>query len=138
MKENVVLGSDAAGEVVSFGPKVTHFKSGDRVIGVFTQDHQDGPIKEELKSSALGGPRDGVLQGYSVLPEHGLIPLPETLDYQQASTLPCAAVTAWNALNGLVGKRLMAGQWLLTQGSGGVSIFGLQVCACSEALPRER
>lgn len=120
-------GSDGAGVVADVGPSVKGFKKGDRVAGIFTTDHQAGPIKPEYMGSSLGGATDGVFQEYGVLEERGLVMIPETLDLQQASTLPCAAVTAWNALYGIEGKKLIAGQWVLTQGTGGVSLFAVQV-----------
>lgn len=120
-------GSDAAGIVTEVGPKVLRLKKGDQVCAIFTQAHQAGPLKSRYLPTTLGGPSDGVLQQYSVLSEDGLVPIPRNLDLQQASTLPCAGVTAWNALYGVEGRRLCAGQWVLTQGTGGVSMFALQV-----------
>lgn len=72
--------------------------------------------------------KDGVLQEYEVYDQQTLVAMPSKYDFVQASTLPCAAVTAWNALFGLQGKRLTPGQWVLTQGTGGVSLWALQVC----------
>jgi len=113
--------------VAAVGSGVTQFQVGDRVVGIFTQKHQAGPVKASDLNSALGAAQDGVLREYGVLPETGLVKIPESLDFQQASALPCAAVTAWNALYGVQSKRLMPGQWVLTQGTGGVSVFGVQV-----------
>lgn len=71
-----------------------------------------------------------MLQEYGVVPESGLVKIPESLDFQQGSTLTIAAITAWDCLVGLPSKRLEAGQWVLTQGSGGVSAFAIQVSIC--------
>lgn len=125
--DGVVVGSDGAGEVVKIGSQVRLFKPGDRVTGIHLQTWQQGPLKAEDIDTAIGGKLDGVLQEYGVLPETGLIKIPETLDMQQGSTLSIAAITAWNCFFGLPGKRLEAGQWVLTQGSGGVSAFAIQV-----------
>jgi NADPH:quinone reductase-like Zn-dependent oxidoreductase len=122
------VGSNGAGEVVSVGSKVSLFKPGDRVTGIHLQSWQSGALKAEDLGTAVGGKLDGVLQEYGVLPETALVKIPKTLDLQQGSTLAVAAVTAWNGLFGLPGKSLKAGQWVLTQGSGGVSVFALQVC----------
>lgn len=75
----------------------------------------------------LGGGMDGVLREYGVFGEYGLVSLPKSLDFKQGSTLPCAALTAWNALYGLQSKAIIPGQWVLTEGTGGVSTFGIQV-----------
>lgn len=77
--------------------------------------------------TGLGGALDGTLRQYGSFDENGLVKMPESLDFKQGSTLPCAALTAWNALYGVEGKRLMPGDTVLTQGTGGVSIFALQV-----------
>lgn len=116
--------SDGASEVVATGPGVTRVKVGDRVLATFAQDWVAGrPTLERLRST-LGGPRDGMLRELAVLPEHGLVHVPSHLDFEQASTLPCAAVTAWNALTKF--EPLRTGQRVLVLGTGGVSIFGLQ------------
>lgn len=119
-----IPGSDAAGEVLAVGPAVTTLQPGDRVASLFFQDWQDGPIQATTGKSALGGPIDGVFATERILPERGLIRIPDSLTYQQAATLPCAAVTAWNALVERGGLR--AGQTVLTLGTGGVSLFALQ------------
>ncbi len=120
-----VLGSDAAGEVVEVGPKVTMLRVGDRVASLFFQAWQSGEIDQAYGKSALGGSIDGVFATAAVLPETGLIKIPDYLSFEQAATLPCAAVTAWN---GLVEKgKLHAGQTVLVLGTGGVSIFALQL-----------
>lgn len=117
--------SDGAGEVLAIGPGVTRFAVGDRVAGCFFQRWEDGDITADGMASALGGTMDGVLAEEVVLSERGLVEIPDHLSFAEASTLPCAALTAWN---GLVEKgRLMAGDTVLCIGTGGVSMFGLQI-----------
>jgi NADPH:quinone reductase-like Zn-dependent oxidoreductase len=115
--------SDGAGEVAAVGEGVTAWKPGDRVAGIFMQNWLDGTLTPIKARGALGGDIDGTLAEYIVLNETGLVLLPEHLSYQEAATLPCAAVTAWNALG--AGK-LKPGATVLIQGTGGVSIFALQ------------
>jgi NADPH:quinone reductase-like Zn-dependent oxidoreductase len=126
-----ILGSDAAGEVVRVGQDVTGWRIGDRVASLFFQDWQDAEITKETGKSALGGSIDGVFATGRVLPETGLIRIPDSLSFEQAATLPCAAVTAWNAL---VRKgKIRAGQTVLILGTGGVSLFALQIAKASGA-----
>ena len=101
------------------------FKVGDRVCTTFFQDYVSGYLTAEAKKSSLGGLNDGVLREYAVFPETGLVRAPRNLDAVEAATLPCAAVTAWNALFGLEGRKVKKGDWVLTQGSGGVSMFAI-------------
>lgn len=116
--------SDEAGEVVAVGEGVTTWKPGDRVAAIFMQNWLDGPPTAAKSRYALGGDIDGMLAEYIVLKETGLVAIPEHLSFQEAATLPCAAVTAWNALS--VGN-LKPGNTVLIQGTGGVSIFALQL-----------
>ena len=106
---------------------MTRFQNGDRVLTLFNQTHIAGPVKRTDLNSGLGGGIDGTLRQYGAFEESGLVKMPTTLDFKQGSTLPCAAVTAWNALYGLEGKALKPGDTVLTQGTGGVSMFALQV-----------
>ncbi|HEV8711505.1 MAG TPA: NAD(P)-dependent alcohol dehydrogenase [Candidatus Binatia bacterium] len=116
--------SDGAGEVVKIGPGVTRVKPGARVAGIFLQTWLAGDTNASHGQSALGGALDGMLAERVALHEDGLVHIPEHLSYEEASTLPCAAVTAWQ---GLVTKGGMkAGDTVLVQGTGGVSIFALQ------------
>lgn len=116
--------SDGAGEVVEVGPGVTRVKVGDRVAGIFFQRWLAGEITAAYFASALGGAIDGMLADLVVLHEDGLVHFPAHLTYEEAATLPCAAVTAWQ---GLVTKGgIKAGDTILVQGTGGVSIFALQ------------
>ena len=116
--------SDGAGEIVAVGEGVTSLKPGQRVAGIFMQRWLDGPPSSETTPGALGGDVDGMLAEYVVLPESGVVAIPEHLSYAEASTLPCAGVTAWNALTNVVPVK--AGDVVLTQGTGGVSVFALQ------------
>ena len=120
-----ILGSDAAGVVISTGEDVSSLKTGDRVASVFFQSWQDGEPTHASGKLALGGQVDGVFATDRILPETGVIPIPDTLSFEQAATLPCAALTAWNAL--VEKGNLHAGQTVLILGTGGVSIFALQL-----------
>ncbi|HUX44936.1 MAG TPA: NAD(P)-dependent alcohol dehydrogenase [Terracidiphilus sp.] len=115
--------SDGAGEVAEVGADVTAFKPGDRVAGIFMQNWLDGPPTPAKVKGALGGDIDGMLAEYVVLHEAGLVAVPEHLSFAEAATLPCAAVTAWNALKA---GNVQPGSTVLVQGTGGVSIFALQ------------
>ncbi|HTH77045.1 MAG TPA: NAD(P)-dependent alcohol dehydrogenase [Trinickia sp.] len=116
-------GSDLAGVVVASGARVTRFREGDAVIGTFWAGWLDGEWPTTAR--VLGGSLPGVLAQYVVLHEDWLVPAPSTLDAVQASTLPCAGLTAWFALVEKGGLR--AGQTVLVQGTGGVALFGLQL-----------
>jgi NADPH:quinone reductase-like Zn-dependent oxidoreductase len=116
--------SDGVGEVVAAGEGVGRIAVGDRVATLFSQGWMGGrPSVEELRAT-LGGPLDGALAELMVLPETGVIRVPEHLSDAEAATLPCAALTAWNAL--AEQGRVAAGDTVLVQGTGGVSIFALQ------------
>ena len=116
--------SDGAGEVVEIGEKVTKFKVGDRVMPTFMQGWQDGGVSFEKAKTALGGDLDGVLREFGTFDENGLVCIPDHLSYEEAATLPCAALTAFNALFESGG--LKPDDTILLQGTGGVSIFALQ------------
>lgn len=122
--------SDGAGEVVEVGSAVTEFAPGDRVASCFFRDWEAGLPRESQLGSALGGGLDGTLAERVVLPERGWVKAPEHLDHDEAATLPCAAVTAWQAL---VAGGLTAGQSVLTLGTGGVSVFALQLAKAAGA-----
>jgi NADPH:quinone reductase-like Zn-dependent oxidoreductase len=117
--------SDGAGEVVATGAGVTRFKPGDKVAAAFMPDWVDGPPDEEKGRSALGAGGVGMLAEQAVLPAHGLVAIPSHLSIEEAATLPCAGVTAWNAL--FENARVKPGDTVLVQGTGGVSIFALQL-----------
>ncbi len=122
-----VPNSDGAGDVTAVGPGVSGIAEGDRVAGCFFQDWAAGDISAAAMASALGGALDGMLAEEVVLNARGVVPVPAHLDYAEAATLPCAALTAWNALVEKGG--LKAGETVLLLGTGGVSIFALQFCA---------
>ena len=111
--------SDGAGEVISVGPSVSRFEVGDRVAGT--------------NASARGGAIDGMLSEMIVSHEDGLVEIPEHLTFEEAATLPCAGVTAWNALFKHGG--LTEDDFVLLEGTGGVSIFGLQFSVAAGARP---
>lgn len=119
-----VPNSDGAGEVIALGAGVTGVKVGDRVASCFFQRWTDGQCSADAMASALGGALDGVLAEEAILRADGVVPLPEHLSYAEAATLPCAALTAWNAI--VETGRTKAGDWVLLLGTGGVSIFALQ------------
>jgi NADPH:quinone reductase-like Zn-dependent oxidoreductase len=119
-----VPNSDAAGEVIAVGPGVEGLAPGDRVATCFFQDWEDGPCSPAAMASALGGARDGVLAEEFVLAARGVVKFPDHLSYAEAATLPCAALTAWNALVEV--GRTRPGDTVLLLGTGGVSIFALQ------------
>ena len=123
-RTSVIPVSDGAGEVVAVGAGVTQFAVGDRVCGCFFPAWPDGDRTAEYTQAALGGSVDGVLAEQVVLPAAGLVHVPAHLSYEEASTLPCAALTAWNGMYEV--GRLRPGATALFLGTGGVSIFGLQ------------
>ncbi len=117
--------SDAAGEIASVGDGVTVFQRGDRVVSVFHPRWFGGKPHRTLGQETYGNAADGWLAEYKVVPQEAVIPLPDTLSYEEGSTLPCAATTAWSALSG--GTPVRAGMTVLTMGTGGVSIFAVQL-----------
>jgi NADPH:quinone reductase-like Zn-dependent oxidoreductase len=123
-KENLVPLSDGAGEVVEAGSGVTRVKVGDKVAGNFFQRWPGGEPPPDVQASALGGAIDGMLAEYVLLEEEGTVKIPAHLSLQEGATLPCAGVTVWNAM--MEHGKLIAGQTVLLQGTGGVSVFGLQ------------
>src|SRR5713226_8001333 len=124
IRPDVVPVSDGAGWVVAVGSDVTRAKVGDRVADVLFPHWIDGPWAQEY-SAQIGGSLDGMLTEYAVLSEEGVVHIPDHLSFEEAAALPCAGVTAWNALTGA--RPLQAGDTVLTQGSGGVSLFALQL-----------
>lgn len=123
--------SDGAGEVVEVGDRVRKFKVGDRVMATFMPAWLSGAPTADIGKSALGGFTDGVLQEYATFPESALVRVPDYLNYEEAATLPCAAVTVWNAM--FEGYDFKPGQTVLTLGTGGVSIFALQLAKAAGA-----
>lgn len=123
--------SDAAGEVLAVGSGVSRFKAGERVLATFAQDWIAGRPTRERMRSTLGGPRQGVLRELAPFPEHALVHMPNYLSFEQAATLPCAGLTAYNAL--FKYEPLLAGQRVLVLGTGGVSMFALQFAKAAGA-----
>jgi NADPH:quinone reductase-like Zn-dependent oxidoreductase len=123
--------SDGAGIVEQVGPNVTQFKPGDRVIGSFFEGWLGGEPTETKMRTGLGGAVDGVLAEYRVFPAHALVRTPDHLSDAEAAALPCAGLTAWSAVVKL--GNIKPGQTVLTQGTGGVSIFALQFAKMSGA-----
>lgn len=117
--------SDGAGEITAVGERVTQWKLGDRVAGTFFQGWQSGPCRTEVFEQALGGDKNGMLAEYVALSEDGVVGIPPHMSYEEAATLPCAAVTAWQAL--VTHGHVSADKTVLTLGTGGVSMFGLQI-----------
>ncbi|MCJ2055769.1 NAD(P)-dependent alcohol dehydrogenase [Methylobacterium sp. J-048] len=120
--------SDLAGTVAAIGEGVTRVRPGDRVITTFFPDWIDGASAGSAKTvdaGTLGGAHQGILADYVALPEAWLVAAPRSLDFAEASTLPCAGLTAWFAL--VERGHLRAGQSVLVQGTGGVALFGLQI-----------
>ncbi len=116
--------SDGVGTVAAVGDGVTRVKVGDRVAGCFLQRWIDGALDDAKGKSALGGGQQGVLAEQVVLHEDGVVHVPPHMSDPEAATLPCAALTAWNAL--VTSGNLKAGESVLIQGTGGVSLFALQ------------
>ncbi|MWB77949.1 zinc-binding dehydrogenase [Pseudooceanicola sp. 216_PA32_1] len=116
--------SDGAGEVIAVGPRVTRFKIGDRVAGTFMPKWIAGPISAEAVSVQPNLTEDGWLTELRLADESACVRIPDQLSFEEAATLPCAAVTAWSALTAF--RPVLPGETVLTQGSGGVSIFALQ------------
>ncbi len=122
----VVPLSDGAGEILAVGEGVAGWSAGDRVALTFFRDWIEGPFQAGYHGAARGGSCDGVLAEQVVVPAHSLVRIPDTLDFAEAATLPCAALTAWHALMER-GRPLGAGETVLCLGTGGVSIFALQI-----------
>ncbi|KAK2767584.1 hypothetical protein FQN54_003742 [Arachnomyces sp. PD_36] len=132
---SIIPCSDMCGVVQSVGNGVTNWKVGDRVLSTFIPGHQTGLVNEKLLASSLGLPLQGVLATHRVFPEDGLVKAPEGMSDAEASTLPIAAVTAWLSINGTrpLGQNGGEGEYVLLQGTGGVSIAGLQLAKASGA-----
>ena len=129
--KRIIPVSDGAGEVVAVGERVTRVKVGDRVAAAFFPTWTTGNLAESHHANALGGSIDGVLAEEVVLPESAWVRIPSHFSFEQASTLPCAGVTAWHAL--FEAAPLKPGDTILVQGTGGVSIFALQLARAAGA-----
>lgn len=125
VREGLVPLSDGAGTVVATGNAVTRWRNGDRVAPIFYPAWTCGPYREAYGPSALGGgDSDGVLAELIAVPEESLAGIPDALNTEEASTLPCAALTAWQAL--VVRGQVKTSDTVLIQGTGGVALFALQ------------
>jgi NADPH:quinone reductase-like Zn-dependent oxidoreductase len=123
--KSLVVASDGAGEVIEIGAGVTRWKVGDAVMGSFFPHWVDGELSDRDHQTALGGGGDGMLAEEVVLPEHSWVRAPRGWSHVEAATLPCAGLTAWQALFEVATTR--PGDTVLVQGSGGVSVFALQL-----------
>jgi len=123
--------SDGAGEIVEIGAEVARLKQGDRVAGIFFQRWLAGPVRPDIQEAALGGTADGMLTEFALLDAEGVVRIPDHLSYAEAATLPCAALTAWHGL--IEAGGLKAGDTVLLLGTGGVSVFGLQLARLAGA-----
>lgn len=121
----LVVCSDAVAQVVARGAEVTEWAPGDRVCPIFAGLWQSGALTRDAQRSSLGGPADGTLREFMVIDAAAAVPAPAHLSAAEAACLPCAGVTAFRALVELA--QLRAGQTLVCQGTGGVSVFGLQI-----------
>ena len=123
--------SDGAGEVVAVGEGVARWQVGDRVSPIFVRDWLDGAPNDGVLRTCLGGGVDGVLAEQIVLPAEALVRIPGDMTFEEAATVPCAAVTAWHAL--FESGNLQSGQTVLLLGTGGVSVFALQLAKAAGA-----
>ncbi|KAK3948341.1 zinc-type alcohol dehydrogenase-like protein-like protein [Pseudoneurospora amorphoporcata] len=143
-KPNAIPGSDGAGIVTQVGAQVQSLKPGDRVVTHMLPRHFEDASLSEIDdlalphmghiSAGLGQNLDGTLATHGVFPESCLCKLPGDLSFEEAATLTCSGITAWNALMGLEGKKVRAGDWVLVQGSGGVSVAALQFAVAAGAV----
>ena len=130
--QDIVPLSDGAGEIVAVGEGVTRFAVGDRVAGIFFQNWMDGPPHPAMGPALGAAGARGMLAQYVALPESGVVRIAQSLSFEEAACLPCAGVTAWNALMG--GPRpLVAGDDVLVLGTGGVSLLALQIAKAAGA-----
>ncbi len=125
--------SDGAGEIVALGEGVSDFAIGDRVAGLFFQNWIDGPPSPGVGPALGAAGAPGMLQDLVALPAHGVVRIADSLSFEQAACLPCAGVTAWNAL--MAGPHpLQAGESVLVLGTGGVSLLALQIAKAAGAI----
>ncbi|WP_373085205.1 NAD(P)-dependent alcohol dehydrogenase, partial [Sneathiella sp.] len=117
--------SDGAGIVEEVGSGVTDFNAGDRIVGTFFEDWSCGDISAAARACARGGTAEGLLCEYALMTERSALPIPQNLSFEEAATLPCAGLTAWNCLIEAGGAR--PGNTALLLGTGGVSVFAQQM-----------
>ncbi len=120
-----IVCSDAAGDVVAVGKHVTSVRPGARVTSLYFADYLDGPLSPEKQSQGHGYGINGVLGDYVVLEDTGIAPMPAGMSYEEAATLPTAALTAWMATVG--GNNVPRGGTVLVEGTGGIASFALQI-----------
>lgn len=133
-EKELVPVSDGAGEIAEVGPRVTKFKKGDRAAANFSISHLKGAVCTKAEEGgALGGATQGMLSQYVVVPAAAVVHLPSHLSYEEAATLPCAAVTAWNGLFGSRDAPLLPGSTIVAEGTGGVSVFAAQFAIAAGA-----
>lgn len=124
--------SDGVGEIEAVGAGVTQYKIGDRVASTFFQGWLSGPANAGVGPALGAAPAKGMLAEYVALPEYGVVPMANSLGFEMAATLPCAGVTAWNALmEGMPSVR--PGAWVVVLGTGGVSLLALQIAKAAGA-----
>jgi NADPH:quinone reductase-like Zn-dependent oxidoreductase len=124
-KPDIIPVSDGAGEIVACGSAVSNLTPGTRVVLPFRPGWIDGPFEPADVATDLGGAVDGVLCEYVAIAARAVVPIPDDMSFEAAATLPCAGVTAWSALTR--GSPVRAGSHVLVLGTGGVSIFALQI-----------
>ncbi|CAE6438109.1 unnamed protein product [Rhizoctonia solani] len=129
--QGLILTCDGAGEIVALGEGVTEWKKGDRVHSLFYETWFDGPFENKYMYYTLGGTSPGCLTQYRVFTAESLLPIPSHLSYEEASTIPCAALTAWHAL--FEKSPITDKSSVLVLGSGGVSVFGAQLAKAAGA-----
>lgn len=126
----VVLLSDGAGEVVEVGPECTAFAPGDRVMPIYMSGWHMGPLSERHDGwKSLGGDVDGTARELAIFHQDDVLRIPDSLSFEQAACFPCAGVTAWHGL--VAAGHVKPGDWVLIIGSGGVSLFALQIATMS-------
>jgi NADPH:quinone reductase-like Zn-dependent oxidoreductase len=130
-QEKLIPLSDGAGEVIAVGAKVREWKVGDRVVSCFFPDWQAGPLRPEAVRTDLGGMFDGVAVEKRIFRPDALVKVPDNMELRDASTLTCAAATAWNAV--VEAGKVGPGERVLVQGTGGVSLFALQFAVAAGA-----
>ncbi len=131
VEEGMIPMSDGAGVVVEIGPDVTNWKTGDQVMSLFFPNWHTGKATRAKTTAINGESHPGCAVQYQILPETAVTRMPKGYSFEQAATLPCAAVTAWRAL--MVEGSLQAGESILIEGTGGVSIFALQLAKAAGA-----
>ncbi|KAJ1311857.1 hypothetical protein OPQ81_010318 [Rhizoctonia solani] len=129
--QGLIPSCDGAGEVIAVGEDVTQWKKGDRVHSLFFETWFDGPLKDEHMSLTVGAGTTGCLAQYRIFDAKALLPIPPHLTYEEAATIPCAALTAWQSF--FEKCPITKDSTVLVLGSGGVSVFGAQLAKAAGA-----